>query len=329
MRYWSRCWGRAIFCSTSRSTVSSVALIEIVPGKRRALSRRLHRTVARRVHRPQPVAVAALELRTARKRPGPASAPCRRTDRRADAWRQPRYRVAFRQAGARKIDLARIGDTDTRRSRATAPVGPRLPSGLTSRLSTSPNAIPRSPRSRKPSANSSTPGRSMDLSARAHSPPSSAGGRTSGTFRRTAAVTTLAPVQRYICCGRAPALRVRSWTPLEDPYTGFLITHNEIRSRPPITSPCATATRCAIGRPAIYAYHPCDDAVLIVHGLGGKNFQLQQRKRLMMEEIADGIDELGVLLMGHKGGVYWYGSRLSIEQTRAIIPHKQRHLAAR
>jgi homospermidine synthase len=58
-----------------------------------------------------------------------------------------------------------------------------------------------------------------------------------------------------------------------------------------------------------------------VHELGGKNWQLQDRKRLMMDEIVSGIDELGVLLMGHKGGVYWYGSRLSIEQARAIVPH--------
>ena len=34
-----------------------------------------------------------------------------------------------------------------------------------------------------------------------------------------------------------------------------------------------------------------------------------------------GIDELGVLLMGHARGAYWYGSRLSIEQARALVPH--------
>jgi homospermidine synthase len=61
--------------------------------------------------------------------------------------------------------------------------------------------------------------------------------------------------------------------------------------------------------------------VLSVHELGGKNWQLQSDKRLMMDEIIDGIDELGVLLMGHPGGVYWYGSRLSIDHTRRIAPH--------
>ena len=70
-----------------------------------------------------------------------------------------------------------------------------------------------------------------------------------------------------------------------------------------------------------YAYHPCDDAVLSLHELAGKNWQLQSRKRLMMDEITEGIDELGVLLMGPRKGVYWYGSRLSIEEARRVAPH--------
>jgi homospermidine synthase len=35
------------------------------------------------------------------------------------------------------------------------------------------------------------------------------------------------------------------------------------------------------------------------------------------EELVDGIDELGVLLYGHDKNAYWYGSQLSIEETRA------------
>ena len=41
----------------------------------------------------------------------------------------------------------------------------------------------------------------------------------------------------------------------------------------------------------------------------------------MRDEISGGVDELGVLLMGNPKGVYWYGSRLSIEQARALVPH--------
>jgi homospermidine synthase len=114
--------------------------------------------------------------------------------------------------------------------------------------------------------------------------------------------------------------QVRSWTPLEGPYIGFLITHNEsISTADYFTLHDGDAVRY---RPTChYAYHPCDDAVLSVHEFGGKNWQIQDRKRLMMDEITAGIDELGVLLMGHQDRVYWYGSRLSIGQTRAVVPH--------
>jgi homospermidine synthase len=40
-----------------------------------------------------------------------------------------------------------------------------------------------------------------------------------------------------------------------------------------------------------------------------------------MTEIAKGIDELGVLLMGHAKGAYWFGSRLSIDDARRLAPH--------
>jgi homospermidine synthase len=75
-------------------------------------------------------------------------------------------------------------------------------------------------------------------------------------------------------------------------------------------------------RPTVhYAYHPCDDAVLSLHELAGKNWRLQRNRRIMREEITDGIDELGVLLMGNDKGVYWYGSRLSIEEARKLAAH--------
>jgi homospermidine synthase len=114
--------------------------------------------------------------------------------------------------------------------------------------------------------------------------------------------------------------RVRTWTPLAGPLHGFLITHNESISIADYYSVVEAGT--VQYRPTVhYAYHPCDDAVLSVHELAGRNWQQQAEQRLMMQEIVSGIDELGVLLMGHKKGAYWYGSRLSIEQARDLAPH--------
>ena len=114
--------------------------------------------------------------------------------------------------------------------------------------------------------------------------------------------------------------RVRSWTPLEGPFHGFLITHNESIS---IADYYTLAEGGTVRyRPTVhYAYHPCDDAVLSLHEIAGKNWRMQAEKRLMMHEIARGIDELGVLLMGHARGAYWYGSRLSIDEARRLAPY--------
>lgn len=75
-------------------------------------------------------------------------------------------------------------------------------------------------------------------------------------------------------------------------------------------------------RPTVhYAYHPCDDAVASLHELAGRNWRVQERHRILRDEITEGRDELGVLLMGHPRGGYWYGSRLAIEEARRLVPY--------
>ena len=74
-------------------------------------------------------------------------------------------------------------------------------------------------------------------------------------------------------------------------------------------------------RPTVHcAYRPRDDALLSLLELGERNWRLQQHKRVQKDEIEDGIDELGVLLMGHSRGAYWYGSQLSSTQARELCP---------
>lgn len=116
------------------------------------------------------------------------------------------------------------------------------------------------------------------------------------------------------------ATRVRSWTPLEGSYHGFLITHSESIS---IADHLTLSTDEQVRyRPTVhYAYHPCDDALLSLHEMAGKNWRPQTLKRIIRDDITDGVDELGVLLMGHSKNIYWYGSRLSIEQARQLAPY--------
>lgn len=113
--------------------------------------------------------------------------------------------------------------------------------------------------------------------------------------------------------------RVRSWTPDEGPMHGWIITHNESIS---IADYLTLERDGAIYRPTVhYAYHPCDAAVSSLHELAGRNFVPQERQRIITDEVVDGVDELGVLLMGNERGSLWYGSNLSIDQARDAAPH--------
>lgn len=115
------------------------------------------------------------------------------------------------------------------------------------------------------------------------------------------------------------ATKVRTWTPMEGYFHGYLITHGESISIADYFS--VRNGEQTVFRPTVhYAYHPCDNAVLSVHEFGGRNWHLQEKKRIMMEDIPHGVDELGVLLAGHAKNAYWYGSQLSIEETRRLVP---------
>ncbi len=114
--------------------------------------------------------------------------------------------------------------------------------------------------------------------------------------------------------------RVRSWMPTAGPQFGFLVTHNEAISIADYFT--LRKGKQVIYRPTChYAYHPSNDAVLSLHEMFGAAGKRQLESHILEEdEILDGIDELGVLLYGHRKNAYWYGSQLSIEETRKLAP---------
>jgi homospermidine synthase len=116
--------------------------------------------------------------------------------------------------------------------------------------------------------------------------------------------------------------RVRSWCPTPGPQFGFLVTHNEAIS---------IADYFTVGegdtpeyRPTChYAYHPSNDAVLSLHELFGRPGLTQDEHVILAEDdIIAGKDELGVLLYGHDRNAYWFGSQLTIEETRKLAPYQ-------
>ena len=64
--------------------------------------------------------------------------------------------------------------------------------------------------------------------------------------------------------------------------------------------------------------------MLSLHEMAGAAWRAPAEAWTILDEheIVDGIDELGVLLYGHAKNAYWYGSQLSIEETRKLAPYQ-------
>ena len=117
--------------------------------------------------------------------------------------------------------------------------------------------------------------------------------------------------------------RVRSWTPTAQAQHAWMITHNESISIADYFTARDESDKVVYRPTCHYAYHPCDDAVLSLHEMAGAAWKPQATWHILTEDdIVDGVDELGVLLYGHAKNAYWYGSQLSIEETRRLAPYQ-------
>ena len=113
---------------------------------------------------------------------------------------------------------------------------------------------------------------------------------------------------------------LRSWVPRGGPIEGLALPHSEAIT----ISDYFTAKRDdgSFYRPTVaYCYLPCDGAVASINELRMKDWELPESYRVVKDEVIDGADELGVLILGPAQHGWWYGSRLDIHQTRALIPN--------
>lgn len=115
--------------------------------------------------------------------------------------------------------------------------------------------------------------------------------------------------------------RVRTWCPSVGAQHGFLVTHNEALSISDFFT-VRSADGSVDYRPTChYAYRPADAAVISWDEVLGAAGRLPVESHVLDErEIVDGRDELGVLLYGHARNAYWFGSRLTIGEARALAP---------
>ena len=113
---------------------------------------------------------------------------------------------------------------------------------------------------------------------------------------------------------------VKSWSPNYLEFSAYLLTHNESLS---------IAEYLTLGdpvnpkyRPTVYyAYHPCDQAVESMQLLNDGSENRIASKEVLKDDIASGIDELGIFLISKKYKSFWLGSNLSIGKARKMARH--------
>ncbi len=113
---------------------------------------------------------------------------------------------------------------------------------------------------------------------------------------------------------------VRSWVPNTE-IIGMVIRHAEAFSISDYLTVSENDT--VIYRPTVhYAYMPCNETLSSLQELRCRNYEIQDNLRIMSDEIIDGDDILGALLMGHQYKSWWTGSMLSIKESRQLVPHQ-------
>lgn len=112
---------------------------------------------------------------------------------------------------------------------------------------------------------------------------------------------------------------MKSWVPDEN-IIGMAITHGEsISINEHLSISNAEINYC----PTVhYVYKPTDYTLISLYELDTLCGKLHSKKTILNDEIIDGQDKLGVLLMGNHHCNWWTGSLLDIHQSRIISPNQ-------
>lgn len=126
------------------------------------------------------------------------------------------------------------------------------------------------------------------------------------------------PQHKLFLNKRAMDVRAQSWVP-SGPIVGIVVRHGEVYSMGHYFSVHDNHTLQY--RPTVfYVYLPSQAAYESLQESQKNNYKLHDNVRIVNNEISHGIDELGVLLLGHHLNGWWVGSELSIERTRELAP---------
>jgi len=114
---------------------------------------------------------------------------------------------------------------------------------------------------------------------------------------------------------------VRSWVPNQE-FVGMIITHGEAFTISHLLTVYGKNGKLRYRPTVHYAYLPSNETIASLHELRCRGYELQPKKRILGDDIRDGADTVGALIMGHKYNSWGTGSVLDIHEARKVLPHQ-------
>ena len=120
--------------------------------------------------------------------------------------------------------------------------------------------------------------------------------------------------------GKAANMRCMSWVP-SGPIQGYPCPHDEAITMARFLEVRNNQDDSLLYRPTVmFTYMPCDASLASIHEFAMTGYKDATKPVLLTDDtIVDGMDEVGVLLMGHELGAWWTGSRLDIHRAKSIL----------
>lgn len=142
----------------------------------------------------------------------------------------------------------------------------------------------------------------------------------------TEAVTHATGPQHQICLRtKGINTHVRTWVPsLTDDgnVQGMVVRHGEAYTIPQHLAVYDEDGECVYRPTCHYAYCPSDAAISSLHELRARAYKVQPKTRVLRDDIVEGTDALGCLLLGHDLKAWWIGTVLDIHEARELIPNQ-------
>ncbi len=118
----------------------------------------------------------------------------------------------------------------------------------------------------------------------------------------------------------AAGFLLRSWVPLGGQIAGLALPHSETVTLSDYFTLRDENDRVAYRPTVAFSYLACDGALASLHETMMCDWTMPSRQRILNQDIVDGRDELGILLLGHGLTGWWYGSQLNVAEAREILP---------